>query len=159
MLRREPIEQRVRPRKLLRVMKSAGENEMFDELDGIGVEEAKKTYSPTVMDHFLNPRNMGALENYDCYTYMSGICGDTVGIYIGLSDDRVQRIGFVTNGCGPTIACGSALTSLAKGMTIQEAKEITGRRLIDYLDGLPVENTHCADLAVNTLRGALEKAP
>ncbi len=157
MLRREPLGQRVRPRELLRVMKNAGPDEMFDELDGIGVEQAKKTYSPTVIDHFLNPRNMGALEDYDCYTYMSGICGDTVGIYIVLLNGRLQNIGFVTNGCGPTIACGSALTCLAKGMTIQEAKDITGGRLIDYLGGLPVENTHCADLAANTLRGALEK--
>jgi nitrogen fixation protein NifU and related proteins len=140
-------------------MKSVNENKLFDESEGVGLEEAKKTYSPSVIDHFLNPRNQGALDDYDCYTYMSGICGDTVGIYIVLLGGRIDRIGFVTNGCGPTIACGSALTCLATGMAVQEAKEITGARLIEYLGGMPIEHTHCADLAVNTLRGALEKAP
>jgi nitrogen fixation NifU-like protein len=139
-------------------MTSVNEDKLFDEEEGLSLEEAKKTYSPAVIDHFQNPRNMRALDDYDCYTYMSGICGDTVGIYIGLLGGRIERIGFVTNGCGPTIACGSALTCMAEGKTIREAKEITGGALIAHLGGLPVEHTHCADLAVNTLRGALEKA-
>lgn len=133
------------------------EKQIFDELEGLVLEDAREKYSPKVIDHFMNPRNVGALEKPDCYTYMSGICGDTIGIYIGLDGDRIERIGFVTNGCGPTIACSSALTSMAKGLTIREAMKLTGKGLISYLDGLPVENTHCADLAVNTLRGALAK--
>jgi nitrogen fixation NifU-like protein len=66
------------------------------------------------------------LENHDCFNAMSGICGDTIGIYVGLDDDKITRIGFVTNGCGPTIACSSALTCMAKGLQIQEAMKITG---------------------------------
>jgi nitrogen fixation protein NifU and related proteins len=134
------------------------ENEIFDDIEGMVLEDARKTFSQTVIDHFLNPRNLGVLEKPDCFNAMSGMCGDTIGIYVGLEERKIARISFVTNGCGPTIACSSALTSMAKGLRIQEAMKITGKDLIDYLGGLPLENTHCADLAVNTLRSALAKA-
>ena len=133
------------------------DKQIFDDLEDLVLEEAGKQYSPKVIDHFMNPRNLGALEKFDCYTYMSGICGDTIGIYVGLDGERIERIGFVTNGCGPTIACSSAITCIAKGLNVQEAMKLTGKDLIGYLEGLPVENTHCADLAANTLRGALSK--
>jgi nitrogen fixation NifU-like protein len=134
------------------------EKEIFDDVEGLVLEDARKTYSEKVIDHFMNPRNLGVLEKHDCFNAMSGICGDTIGIYVGLDDGRIMRISFVTNGCGPTIACSSALTCMAKGLQIQEAMKITGGDLMRYLGGLPVEHTHCADLAVNTLRSALAKA-
>ncbi len=134
------------------------EKEVFDDLEGMVLEEARKIYSPTVIEHFLNPQNMGELPNADYVNAMSGICGDTVGIYVGIKDDKVERIGFVTNGCGPTIACSSAATSLAKGRSVQGALTITAKDVIEYLGGLPVEHTHCADLAVNTLRSVLAKS-
>ncbi len=133
------------------------DKDVFDDLEGMVVEEAKQKYSATVIDHFLNPRNTGIPESFDCYTYMSGICGDTIGIYVGFNNDRIARLGFVTNGCGPTVACSSAVTCMVEGATLEEAMSITGKQLIEYLGGLPIENTHCADLAVNTLRGALAK--
>jgi len=133
------------------------EKEMFDEFEEIALEEARKTYSERVIQHFLNPQNFGEMENPDCYTFMSGICGDTIGIYIGHVNGKIDRVSFVTNGCGSTIACASALTCMAKGRPIHDAMKITSDELITYLGGLPRENTHCADLAVNTLRGALEK--
>ncbi|MGB6068220.1 MAG: iron-sulfur cluster assembly scaffold protein [Desulfomonilaceae bacterium] len=134
------------------------EKEVFDDIEGLILEEARKTYSPEVIDHFLNPRNVGELENPDCFNAMSGICGDTIGMYVRLNEGTIKRICFVTNGCGPTIACSSALTCMAKGLNIQEAMKITGSDLMEFLGGLPVEHTHCADLAVNTLRSALAKA-
>ncbi|AFM24682.1 iron-sulfur cluster assembly scaffold protein NifU [Desulfomonile tiedjei] len=133
------------------------DKDVFDDLEGMVVEEAKQKYSATVIDHFLNPRNTGIPESFDCYTYMSGICGDTIGIYVGFDNGRIARTGFVTNGCGPTVACSSAITCMVEGATLEEAMSITGKQLIEYLGGLPIENTHCADLAVNTLRGALAK--
>jgi len=134
------------------------EDDLFDDIEGLIVAEARKSYSEKVIDHFMDPRNVGVMDEADCSTYMSGICGDTMGIFVRLSQDRIERVSFVTNGCGATVACGSALTSLAQGLSIDEARKLTGNDLIRYLDGLPKENTHCADLAVNTLRGALEKA-
>ena len=133
------------------------EKDIFDDFEGLIVEDARKTYSEKVMDHFMNPRNWGEMENPDCYNVMSGICGDTIGIFVGLENNTINRISFITNGCGPTIACSSALTSIADGLTVEEALQIKSQDLIDYLDGLPKENTHCADLAVNTLRSALRK--
>lgn len=134
------------------------EDEVFDDMEGMVLEDARKKYSQVVIDHFLNPRNAGIMDDADCFNAMSGICGDTIGIYVGVTNETISRITFVTNGCGPTIACSSALTSMAKGLRIKEAMTITSKDLIDYLGGLPIENTHCADLAVNTLRSALAKA-
>jgi nitrogen fixation protein NifU and related proteins len=136
----------------------SSENDVFDDIEGMILADARKTYSDIVIEHFLRPRNVGVLENADCFNAMSGICGDTIGIYVELERDTITRISFVTDGCGPTIACSSALTTMAKGLTIQEAVKIGGEDLIKYLGGLPLENTHCADLAVNTLRSALAKA-
>ncbi len=131
--------------------------DIFDDVEGLILEDAAKLFSPIVIEHFKNPRNYGAIENADAYTFMSGICGDTIGIFLNANDGRVSKLGFVTNGCGPTIACASAITCMAEGKTVEEACKITGSDLIDYLGGLPKENTHCADLAANTLKGALEK--
>lgn len=131
--------------------------DLFDEVEGLVLEDAAKIFSPKVIEHFRNPQNYGQMEEADGYTYMSGICGDTIGIYVGLADGKIDRISFVTDGCGPTIACSSALTCMAKGLKVADAMKLTGPDLIAYLGGLPIENTHCADLAVNTLRGALDK--
>ncbi len=132
-------------------------SDIFDDVEGLILEDAAKTYSPAVIEHFKNPKNFGAIEDADSYTFMSGICGDTIGIFVNVADGRISKLGFVTNGCGPTIACASAITCLAEGKTINEALKLSGEDLIHYLGGLPQENTHCADLAANTLKGALEK--
>lgn len=131
------------------------ENEVFDDIEGIVLAEARKIYSARVIDHFLNPRNIGQLKNADSFSALTGICGDTIGIYIGFDNEKIAHISFITDGCGPTIACSSAVTCMAKGLQIEKAMRITADDLIKYLGGLPVEHTHCAALAVNTLRSAL----
>ena len=133
------------------------EEDLFDDIENMVLEEAQKHYSPKVLDHFQHPRNLGVMENADGSTFMSGICGDTIGIFVGVQDGKISKASFVTQGCGATVACGSAVTSMVKGMPVSDAMKITGKDLIDYLDGLPIDHTHCADLAVNTLHGALEK--
>lgn len=133
------------------------EKDVFDDIEGLVLADARKVYSDTVIDHFLRPRNFGRLESPDCSTLMSGICGDTIGVYVRVNDGRIEKAGFETDGCGPTIACGSALTCMVTGLTVDEARRLTSAELGAYLGGLPLENTHCADLAVNTLRGALAK--
>jgi nitrogen fixation NifU-like protein len=140
-------------------MTTRKETDVFDDIEGLVLSEARKAYSETVIDHFMNPRNVGIIEKADCHTFMTGICGDTIGFYVKLDGDRIGQVTFMTNGCGPTIACASAMTCMAQGRTIKEASNINGEQLIAFLGGLPLENTHCADLAVNTLRGALDKAP
>ncbi len=133
------------------------DDEIFDDIEGLILKEAAKFYSPAVIEHFNNPQNFGEIEDADANTYMSGICGDTIGIFVKLTGDKISNIGFVTNGCGATISCASALTCMAKDRNLNEARNISSQQLIEFLGGLPIENTHCADLAVNTLRGALAK--
>jgi nitrogen fixation NifU-like protein len=132
-------------------------NDVFDDLEGLMLDEARKIYSKRVIDLFTNPQNYGEMSDATGYTYMSGICGDTIGIFVSMGNGSIDRLSFVTDGCGPTIACASGLTCMAKGLTIPEAMKISSADLINHLGGLPVDHTHCADLAVNTLRGALEK--
>lgn len=134
------------------------ENEIFDDIEGIILAEARRIYSSKVIDHFLNPRNLGRLENADSCSALSGMCGDTISIYIKLDNGRIAHISFVTDGCGPTIACSSAITCMAKGLKIEEAMRITADDLIEYLGGLPVEHTHCATLAVNSMRSSIAEA-
>jgi nitrogen fixation protein NifU and related proteins len=133
------------------------EDDIFDDIEGLVLKDAAKLYSPIVIDHFNNPRNFGSLDDADAYTFMSGMCGDTIGIFVNTAGPTISRIGFVTNGCGPTIACASALTCMAEGKAPEDAGKITSEQLMEFLGGLPREHTHCADLAVNTLRGALAK--
>lgn len=133
------------------------DKELFDELEDLVLEDASKVYSELVIKHFMEPQNYGAMEKPDAYTFMSGICGDTIGFFLRVNHGKIEKIGFVTDGCGPTVACGSALTCMAQGQFLTDAAKISSQDLIKYLGGLPVENTHCADLAVNTLRGAIEK--
>jgi nitrogen fixation NifU-like protein len=131
--------------------------DIFDDLEGMIVEEAKKKYSDQVMDHFMNPRNNGPLESPDAFNAMTGICGDTIGFFVGIENGEISRIAWVSDGCGPTVACSSALSCMAQGKRVDDALEITSKELLEYLGGLPLENTHCADLAVNTLKSTIRK--
>ena len=76
-------------------------------------------------------------------------------IFLKINNDMITKASFMTDGCGPTIACGNKLTSLVTNMSLDEAKAITPKDLEDALDGLPEAHKHCALLAVNTLRKAL----
>ena len=86
---------------------------------------------------------------------IKGPCGDTMKISLKVKDFKITDARFWTDGCGATIACGSMLTKTLKGKTLQDAKKYTNSRLLRALDGLPIEHHHCAILAVNTLRKAI----
>jgi len=120
------------------------------------MREALKTFSQKVVSLAYEPRNVGSLKNPDGHGRVAGQCGDTMEIYIKMKGKIIDPIGFLTDGCGATLACGSATTELAKGKTPYEAGKITPQAVIKYLDGLPASHLHCAVLAVQTLRKALE---
>jgi nitrogen fixation NifU-like protein len=136
-----------------------------DELDGLVeeltrqiAEEERALYSARVIEHSHNPRNFRRLKPAKLSAVVRGWCGDTMEMY--LRPDRnglVSEAAFMTDGCGPTVACGSMLTSLVSGKPLQQALRITSRELIDALGGLPEESIHCAELAVATLRAAIGK--
>ncbi|MCI5737304.1 MAG: Fe-S cluster assembly scaffold protein NifU [Methanobrevibacter ruminantium] len=115
-------------------------------------------YSEKVMDHFANPRNSGIIENASGEgTVGNPTCGDLMTIYIDVDDNEViQDIKFETFGCGAAIATSSMITEIAKGMTVDEALEITRNDVADALDGLPPIKMHCSNLAADALTEAIK---
>ena len=115
-------------------------------------------YSEKVMDHFANPRNTGVIENASGEgTVGNPTCGDLMTIYIDVDDNEViQDIKFETFGCGAAIATSSMITEIAKGMTVDEALEITRNDVADALDGLPTIKMHCSNLAADALTEAIK---
>ena len=114
--------------------------------------EEEETYSKVVIREYRNPSNFGVIENPDALGEVKGPCGDTMKISLRIEDRKIRDACFWTDGCGATIACGSMLTKMIKGETIEEASAITSEKLINALGGLPEEHLHCSKLAVNTLR-------
>ena len=114
-------------------------------------------YSEKTLDHFRNPRNVGTLEGDDVAVGRVGnpVCGDLMEMYIRVHDDRIDDIRFQTFGCGPAVATSSMTTELVKGMTLDEALDVTRRDVADALDGLPPIKMHCSVLAADALRATL----
>ncbi len=114
-------------------------------------------YSKKVMEHFMNPRNVGVIENPDGYGKVGNpICGDVMEIFIKVKDDIITDIKFRTFGCGSAIATSSMVTELTKGMHVDEAMKITRNDVADELDGLPPQKMHCSNLAADALHDAIK---
>lgn len=118
--------------------------------------EEEAMYSQTVIREYRNPSNFGMIENPDALGEVKGPCGDTMKISLRIEDRKIKDACFWTDGCGATIACGSMLTKMIKGKTIEEASDITSEKLTSALEGLPKEHMHCSKLAVNTLRKTIK---
>lgn len=116
-----------------------------------------KMYSEKVMDHFMNPRNLGELENADGVGEVGNpTCGDLMKIFIKVENDKIIDIKFQTFGCGAAIATSSMVTELAKGKSLDEALEITRDDVATNLEGLPPLKMHCSNLASEALKAAIE---
>ena len=114
----------------------------------------RKVYSETVMDHAMNPRNVGRMENADGFARITGPCGDTMEIWLRVRNDSIVEASFMTDGCGTTIAAGSMVTELAKGKNAAQALKISQQDVLNAPGGVPEESQHCALLAANTLKEA-----
>lgn len=113
-------------------------------------------YSEKVMDHFMNPRNVGEIENPSGVgTVGNPKCGDIMKIYLDIEDDIIKDVKFKTFGCGAAVATSSMATELVKGKTIKEAMQITNKAVMQALDGLPPVKIHCSVLAEEALQAAL----
>ena len=125
------------------------------ELQRAIIEQEQALYSAKVIEEAHNPTNMGRMAGPDAYGIVHGWCGDTMEIYLRLDEESVKEATFVTDGCGPSVACGSMLTRMVQGMSLEEASGIRPEDLIVALDGLPEDSVHCAELAVKTLWEAI----
>ena len=117
-------------------------------------------YSEKVLEHFMNPKNRGKIDDADCVaTEGSPACGDQVSVYLKVNPETlvIEDIKFQSYGCASNIATGSIITEMAKGKTLTEAKKITWQDAASELDGLPPIKMHCSVLAVDTLRSAITK--
>jgi nitrogen fixation protein NifU and related proteins len=113
-------------------------------------------YSKTVMDHFKSPRNVGVLKNANGIGEVGNpLCGDMMTIYLDVQEDRIKDIKFQTFGCGAAIAVSSILTEMAKGKTLEEAKNISNRDVAEALEGLPKNKLHCSNLGADALHQAI----
>jgi nitrogen fixation NifU-like protein len=114
-------------------------------------------YSEKVMEHFLNPHNVGELPDADGVGNVGNpVCGDIMRLYIKVQDGRIVDARFKTFGCGAAIATSSMVTDLVKGKTLDEALQISNKAVAEALGGLPKVKMHCSVLAEEALRAAIE---
>lgn len=113
-------------------------------------------YSEVFNDHIANPRNAGELPDANATGEETNpICGDRMRLSLRVKNDRIEAARFLAYGCAPTLVCGSVLTEMIVGKTIEEAARLTRKDLLEALGGLPSRKQHAAALAIETLRAAL----
>jgi nitrogen fixation NifU-like protein len=113
-------------------------------------------YSEKVMDHFMNPRNVGEIKDADGEgTVGNPVCGDMMTFYIKVNGGRLEDVKFKTFGCGAAIAVSSMISEMAKGKTVEEALEITNKDVAEELGGLPSNKMHCSNLGADALHKAI----
>jgi nitrogen fixation NifU-like protein len=114
-------------------------------------------YSQKVMEHFMNPRNVGEMPDADGIgTEGNPVCGDVMKLYIKVKDDRIVDAKFQTFGCGAAIAVSSMITEMVKGKTLDEAMQISKEAVAEALGGLPPQKMHCSNLGADALKKAIE---
>ncbi|HIH01721.1 TPA: iron-sulfur cluster assembly scaffold protein, partial [Thermoplasmata archaeon] len=118
-------------------------DEVVDSIMSVLEEQDSRIYSKEVIAEFRSPTNVGCISSPDGTGVADGLCNDTMEITIKVEGDRIAKCMFFTDGCGATIACGSRLTRMVSGMTVDEAMAIESERLIDLLGGLPADHKHC----------------
>lgn len=118
-------------------------------------DETREAYGDVAFERWLHPLYMGTIENPDGYGQLTGLCGDTMQIFLKLQNNHVTEASFQTDGCGSSSVCGSFAAEMALGKTPDEILEITGDVVLEKLGGLPKEEEHCAFLSGETLQEAL----
>ena len=115
-------------------------------------------YSAKFKDHLARPRNAGELTDANAVADETNpICGDRLRLSLLVVDDRIETARYLAYGCPPTLVCGSILTELITGKTVEEARALTRADLVDAIGGLPSRKHHAASLAIETLHSALSQ--
>jgi len=116
----------------------------------------RNVYSAELLDHFQNPRNAGEVEAPDRAARLENpACGDILELTLKLEGRRIADIRFRAKGCVPAMACGSAITELAKGKNVDEARQVSREDLVQKVGGLPQASAHASHLAIDTLAALL----
>jgi nitrogen fixation protein NifU and related proteins len=123
--------------------------------DKINVDTIKD-YGQKAFDRWQNPLHMRSMENPDGYGRITGPCGDTMEIFLKFDKGKVREASFQTDGCGPSMVCGSLAAELAFEKEPQEIQKITNKTILETIGGLPEGDQHCALLAANTLQEAVQ---
>jgi nitrogen fixation protein NifU and related proteins len=118
-------------------------------------EETKEVFGENVYRRWCEPLFMGVLDDSDSHAKVKGTCGDSIEIFLKFENGLVTKATFQTDGCGPSVVCGSYAAEMAIGKDPDELTEITGNIILEKLGGLPKENEHCAFLAAEALQQAL----
>ena len=127
----------------------------WDKFQEMIKEQMRQVYSETFIEHAMDPKNIGDMENADSYVSVLGPCSDRMELWLKIKDNRIEQASFLTDGCSATIACGSLVTELAKGKTLGEALAISAEVIVKNLGRLPEDHIHCAGLASLTLKKAI----
>ena len=128
----------------------------FDELEKQIIEVMKKVYTETAIDHAIKPRNLGKIPNPDGFGSATSSCGETMEIRLKTKDSKITDVAFWKDGCSTTAACGSMATEIIKGEDVSRAFAINQNDILEALDGLPETNHHCALLAANAVKAAIQ---
>ena len=127
-----------------------------DEYENQIVTEIRQIFTETVIDHASNPRNVGSITNADGFASITGPCGDAMEIWLKIRAGEIDEATFWTDGCSTTIACGSMATEMVKGKNTGQALAINQSEILKALGGLPQNNVHCALLAADTVKAAIQ---
>lgn len=115
-------------------------------------------YSSELLDHFQHPRNPGEVANPDAAVQLENpACGDVLKLSVKIADGHIAEICFLAKGCVPAIACGSALTELVKGKTVEAASRLRREDLVQAVGGLPEASSHASHLAMDVLAATLKR--
>jgi len=131
-------------------------NKFAEKLQRKIIRDLRCIYSARFVDHWWQPKNWGIMNNASGYGKITGPCGDTMEISVKVVNNEIIKCTFDTDGCGPSIACGSIISEMAKGNIVKNARRITQKKVLQFCGGLPQEDQHCALLAANTLQRAID---
>jgi len=118
-------------------------------------EKAREIYSETMIEYGTNPRNCGTIDNPDGYAKITGVCGDTVEMFLKMKGEKIVESKFLTDGCMFSNAACSVAAEMAQGKTVPDCIVITQDAILKRLEKMPVDHEHCALLAAMTVQKAL----
>ena len=118
--------------------------------------QALKDYGREAFERWKVPRWMGAMADADAHGQVTGTCGDTMQIFFKIADGRVAAASFLTDGCGPSVICGSFAAEMICGRTLEDLADFDGEQILERTGGLPEEDRHCAFLSAGAVRAALD---